>query len=531
MFERYLEFAKSFGDEELVNLIEQAEEKESIDLIPKIREGLIELLKKELSDRAFKLAKCLSLIDKIDDVARDVYSKRFEDYDSLLKELLDKGILRKRVRSYGMNDVAKELLEDLSDKEEHELAREYYSKFDDFTSRARLIYHTFKAGRLDEALKGFIDLSNRMLGRHECIEILVEVGERLVKYYEGDERCKILGTLGNLYLILKKYEEAEANYKSVLDYYLRQEDPKYRRFVAGVLHNLGKLYASWGDLNKAENMLVQSLRVKLEDEEGVSELLRDLADVYMAKGELEKAEKCLHDALREELSKKNDDKVAELLNNLGYLYSRKGDLEKAEKYYKEALRVYSTLDDPKSKMNMSAVLSNLSSLYMNSGNLDGAKEILEVLKRKSYDVPPDVRATFYMNLAKVFEKSGEKERASELYLKAGALGFLVFRNYGINAVNFMHCLDKAGRLGKGELKGDAKVMKAVIMRMYYGVKSSPPEVEEYGWRGKVLMDAWRGKRVEIRLEDEVDMAVYVLANDLLIHERVLEGEASDGQHY
>ena len=518
MFERYLEFAKGFGDLELVELIERAEkaeEKELVDLIPKIREGLLELLKRNLSDRAFELAKCLSLIDKVDEVARDVYSKRFEDYDSLLEELLGKGILRKRVKSYGMNDVAKEILEDLAGRNEHELAVEYYSNFDDFTSRAKLAYHMLRAGRLDEALKEFIDLSNQMLGRHECIEILVEVGERLANHYEGDERCRILGTLGNLYLILKKYEEAEANYRSVLDYYMKQEDPKYRKFVAGVLHNLGKLYALWGDLNKAENMLVQSLRVKLEDGEEVSELLRDLADVYMAKGDFDNAEKCLHDALKEELSKKNDEKVAELLNNLGYLYSKKGDLEKAERYYKEALRVYSALDDPKAKMNMSAVLSNLSSLYMNSGNLDGAEEILEVLESKSDEIPPDVKATFYMNLAKALEMKGDNERASEFYLKAGALGFLVFRNYGVNAVNFMHCFDKAEQLGKGKLKGDAKMMKAVIMRMYYGVKASPPEVEEYGWRGRALMDAWKGKRAEIKLEDEVDMAIYVLANELM----------------
>ncbi len=518
MFERYLEFAKELNEPDLVELIERAEkaeEKDLIDLIPKIREGIVKAIRNRVGERAFELAKCLSLIDRIDDVAKEVYSKKFEDYDTLLEELVKSGVVRKRVKSYGMRDVAREVLEDLVGKEEHELAVEYYGKFDDFTSEAKLAYHLMKAGKLEDALEKFVDLSNRMLGRHECIEILVEVGERLAKHYEGDERCRILGTLGNLYLILKKYEEAEANYRAVLDYYMKQEDPKYRRYIAGVLHNLGKLYAMWGNLNKAESMFVQSLRVKLEDGEEVAELLRDLADVYMAKEDYDNAEKCLHDALREELSKKNDERVAELLNNLGYLYSKRGDFEKAERYYKEALRVYSGLEDPKAKMNMSAVLSNLSSLYVNSGNLDGAREILEILERKKDEIPPDVKATFYMNLAKIFETRGEKEKASELYLKAGALGFLVFRNYGVNAVNFMHCFDKAEQLGRDELKGDAKVIKAVIMRMYYGVKSSPPEVEVCGWKGKALMDAWKGNRTEIKLEDEVDMAVYVLANELL----------------
>ncbi len=336
-----------------------------------------------------------------------------------------------------------------------------------------------------------------------------------------------MGTLGNLYLITKKYEEAEAYYKAVLNYYVKKskEDSSYSRFVAGVLNNLGNLYFAKGELDKAESTYTECLKVimELEDEEGMIPILLSLGDLYMAKEDYDNAEKCFHDALRIELRKSKEDEgrmanVASIVNNMGYLYSRKGDIEKAEKFYKEAIRLFGDISkkNPEMLRNLVTALSNLSSLYMNSGNIDGAMEVLEAIKEHWDAIPPDVRATFYMNLARGLESKGDS-KAAEFYLKAGALGFMVFRNYGITAINFMHCFDKAEQLGEEDLKGDAKLIKSVIMRMYYGVKSELPEVDSCSERGKIIIRASNGEKIEnIELKDEVDMAVYILANELSV---------------
>ncbi len=548
MFEKYVEFARSIlekkENEEIRKLVEEIEdlsnkakkmlEDESedvgdlIDIGPKIRENLRKILELVLSKEAFELARCLAVLNDgiAKDVAKEVYSQMFKSYPTLIDELTSMNILTERTLTLRFNEVAKEVFEDLEERDFHKLAIEYYEKLtDSFENRSYLAYHCLKAGEIDRAFELFMDTANKLYGRHPCIGTLIEVGEKLIKHMKDDDtRCRIIGTLGNLYLMSKKYNEAETNYRTVLNYYSKKikEDPKYAKFVAGVLNNLGNLYFAKGELEKAESTYIECLRMKMDmnDEDGVVSILLSLADLYMAKEDYDNAEKCFHDALRIELRKSKEDRskmtnVASIVNNLGFLYSRKGDLERAERFYKEAIRLYSELskDNPEMLSNLTTVLSNLSSLYMSSGNIDEAMKVLEVIKEHWDAIPPDVKATFYLNLAKGLENRGDA-KAAEFYLKAGALGFMIFRNYGITAVNFMHCLDKAEQLGDDKLKGDAKLIKSAIMKVYYGVKSGLPEVSSYGKRGEILVKAQKGEVVNIEINDEVDMVVYVLANEL-----------------
>jgi len=539
MFEEYVEFAKSIlqkkENEEIRKLVEEIEEiskdaKDMVNVGPKIRESLRRLLELALSKEAFELARCLAVLDDgiVKDRAKDVYSRKFKNYSSLIDELISMGVLTERSLTFRFNEIAKEIFEDLEEKDFHRLAIEYYEKFgDSLDSRSHLAYHCLKAGEIERAFELFIDTANKLYGKHSCIDKLIEVGEKLIKHMKDDDtRCRVIGTLGNLYLISKRYEEAETNYKTVLNYYSKRvkENPDYAKFVAGVLNNLGNLYFAKGEHKKAESMYIECLRIRMDmnDEDGMTSVLLSLADLYMIEEDYENAEKCFHDALRIELKRSKEDKskmtnVASIVNNLGFLYSRKGDLEKAEKFYKEAIRLYSELskENPEMLSNLTTVLSNLSSLYMSSGNIDKAMNVLEAIKEHWDAIPPDVRATFYLNLAKGLESKGDS-RAAEFYLKAGALGFMIFRNYGITAVNFMHCLDKAEQLGDKKLKGDAKLIKSAIMRVYYGVQSGVPEVDSYGVRGEMIVKAYKGEEIEnIEIRDEVDMTVYFLVNELL----------------
>ncbi|GEM_PF-547307 len=557
MFGEFVDFAKSIlekkDSEEIRKLVEEIDEisneanemfkkleeeggdvEELLKVEPKLRESLRKILELALSEEAFELAKHLAVLngDIVKDVAEEIYSEKFEDYPALIDELLSLGILEDSNFTFRLSKTAKEILEDFEKEDYHRLAIKYYEKLtESLDNRAYLAYHCLKAGETDRALNLFIETANKLYGRHSCVDTLLEVGEKLVsRIDDNDTKCRVLGTLGNLYLLIKKYEEAEAYYKTVLNYYAKKakEDPSYRRFVAGVLSNLGNLYFAKGELGKAENTYTECLKVmmEMEDEDGMIPILISLGDLYMAKEDYDNAEKCFHDALRIELKKSKEDSsrmtnVAMIVNNLGYLYSRKGDSEKAEKFYKEAIRLFGDLskDDPDMLGNLVTALNNLSSLYMNTGNVDSAMDVLEAIKEYWDVIPPDVKATFYMNLARGLESKGDA-KAAEFYLKAGALGFMIFRNYGITAINFMHCFDKAEQLGKGDLKGDAKLIKSVIMRMYYGVKSELPEVERYSKRGEIILKASNGERIEnIELKDEVDMAVYILANELLAQKR------------
>ncbi len=543
MFDEYVKLAKSIakGEElkriadEIRELAERAKrgleegKAEALDLERDIRAKLSELIKKGISEEALELAKLFASIGEeiLKDVAKRAFSKEFKRYDEILKELEKSGVLNVRTLTIRFNKIAKVIIDEMVEKRHHKSALSYCDGIKDELERGACVaYHYLMLNDFERAFEEFMRVARKVYGRHPCVETLIEVGERLAKLCKDEEeRCKIMGTVGNLYLIMKKYDEAEANYKAILRYYYErmEKDRSYAKYVAGVLNNLGNLYFSKGDMKKAEECYTECLKIRMEenDEDGMVDVLLSLAEMYMAVENYENAEKCYHDALRIEMKRSKEDRdrlknVASILNNLGFLYSRKGDAEKAERFYKEAIRIYGELSKemPEMLRKLTTVLSNLSSLYMSSKNVEKAMEILDSLKDRWTSIPPDVRATFYFNLAKGLESKGDP-RAAEFYLKAASLGFMIFRNYGVNAVNFMHCFDKAEQLGGEELKGDVKLMRFAIMKMYYGVRSKEiPEVK-HGRRGEIIVKAFRGEPPsDFEVRDEVDMAAYILANEL-----------------
>jgi tetratricopeptide (TPR) repeat protein len=522
--EKLLQKIEDTGEEEL---------KELLEVEPRLRKNISKLLELSLSDLALELAKHLAVINGriVKDVAKEVYSKKFQNYSELIDELADAGIISEDDFSIAISPIVKDVLEDFESEEHHKLAVEYYEKITkSLENLAELTYHCVKAGYTDKAIELFIDTANQIYGRHPCVSRLIEAGEKLLKFVEDDDtKCRILGTLGNLHLATKKYDEAEACYKAVLNYYLKKskDDESYAKFVAGVLNNLGNLYYSKGEYKKAEDAYKECLKIRLEmeDEDGTALVLLTLADLYLSKDRYEDAEKCFHDALRIELKRSKTDKerlinVASIINNLGYLYKRMGDLDKAERFYKEAVRIYGDLAKERKEMlrNLITALNNLSSLYMSKGKVDDAMDILEEIKEHWDVIPPDLKATFYMLSARGLENKGDS-KAAEFYFKAGALGFIVFRNFGVTPINFMHCLDKAEQLGEGSLKGDAKIIKAAIMKKYYGVKSEFPQVDTYSSRGEAILKALKGEKVDVSVEDEIDMATFILANELFSQKR------------
>jgi len=523
----YLEIAEILGLDEVKEIVKDAEKKleelikkeevssedtkEIMELEPKLRKIVKDALKQKLSDEQLELLNSLAVLDLpiLLEVAKDVYDSK------TLKDLVEMGLL-KQSNGYIFfpNKTLKEILEDNQKEEYHKLAVEYYERLEkNIDVLTELAYHHLKLGNYDKSFDLFISTANQIYGRHRCVEKLIAIGEKLID--KVDEKDRVIGTLGNLYFVLKKYREAEKYYKAVLEEYVKKEDSR----VVGVLNNLANLYYVKGEYKKAEEMYKECLSLAMDkgDEDVMINVLTALSSLYMDLNEYEKAESCLLDALRIESKRKSDKPsvaVASLLNNLGFVYSKAKDYEKAERFYKEALRIYNQLDDVKGVI---AVLNNLSSIYLTTGNVDKALDVLDVIKKFLKDIPPDLKAKFYFLSAKALEKKNELKSALDYYLKAGALGFLVFRNFGINAINFMHSLDKAEELAKKlkltDVEGDVKLMKSCILRKYYGVRTIT-KPEKCSERGKALLKALDGEKPSVNVRDEVDSLVFVLINDM-----------------
>ena len=108
-----------------------------------------------------------------------------------------------------------------------------------------------------------------------------------------------------------------------------------------LLGNLGVIYKTRGQLNKAEEIHKKALAIneKLGRLEGVASDYGNLGLIYMTRGELDKAEE-MHKkslAIAEELGMQEI--MASEYGNLGLVYKERGDFKEAEKMHKKSLAI------------------------------------------------------------------------------------------------------------------------------------------------------------------------------------------------
>ncbi|WP_457550033.1 tetratricopeptide repeat protein [Archaeoglobus sp.] len=515
---RYEKLAEVLGAEDILNYIRDVESKvkeaiendKAIEIDPdferKIRDRLREIIECRFDKNSLNVLKSLAVLDlPIDvEVARKIYDL------SALNDFIDLDLIEKKNGYLIVDETLKDLMrEDLEDY--HRKALEYYSNFEDtldvMTEKA---YHHLMLKEFDRAFDYFMKTANQIYGRHRCVEKLIFIGEKLIGKVKEEDR--LLGTLGNLYMVLKKYREAEHYYRRVMEIY-DESDEKY----LGVLLNIANLRYVKGDYKEAEELLKDCVSLAMDRNEEIFErALLTLSSLYLDLNDYENAEKCLMDVLRMVSSRKDEEnlrRVAEILNNLGYIYSRSKNYEKAERFYKEALRIYNDLNDVNG---VTTVLNNLCSIYVTTQNYNKAKDVMSAIEKVG-DLPPDLKAKYHFLKGKILESDGKLEEAMTDYFKAGALGFVVFRNFGVNAINYMHALDKAEeiaeKLGKNDVAGDIFVLKSAIGKIYFGIRRTIVNVE-CGERGKNVLKVLKGKDASLKVEDEIDFAFYVLIQDV-----------------
>ena len=112
-----------------------------------------------------------------------------------------------------------------------------------------------------------------------------------------------------------------------------------------LLGNLGLVYQTRGDLNKAEQMLKKSLEIeeKLGRLEGMASDYGNLGLIYLTRGDLDKAEQMHTKALtiNEKLGRLEG--MASQYGNLGLIYRKRGDFDKAREYWEKALELFNKI--------------------------------------------------------------------------------------------------------------------------------------------------------------------------------------------
>ena len=185
--------------------------------------------------------------------------------------------------------------------------------------------------------------------------------------------------------------------------------------------NLGIVFRSLGDYNKAKEYLERALAIRIEigDRAGEAADYGNLGTVFQSLGEYDKAKEYLEKALSTGIEIGDRAKEAATYGNLGTVLMSVGEYDKAKKYTKKALEIRIETGD---RAGEAADYGNLGIMFKSPGERDKAKEYLE----KALEIRMEIgdragEAADYGNLGTVFQSLGDYNKAKEYLEKALAI--------------------------------------------------------------------------------------------------------------
>ena len=223
------------------------------------------------------------------------------------------------------------------------------------------------------------------------------------------------GNLGNVYLTRGDLDKAEKMYLKSQEI---NKELGRKEENASLYGNLGSVYLTRGDLGKAEKMYLKSLEIdkELGRKEGIANQYGNLGNVHQIRGDVDKAEEMYLKSLEinKELGRKEG--MAKDYGNLGIVYQTRGDLDKAEEMHLKSLKIEKELGR---KEGIASDYGNLGIVYLTCGDLGKA----EKMYLKSLEINKELGrregiASQHGNLGNVYLTRGDLDKAEEMYLKS-----------------------------------------------------------------------------------------------------------------
>jgi len=252
------------------------------------------------------------------------------------------------------------------------------------------------------------DYPKALTYHEEALKIEREIGDRMG---EGATLSKI----GNVYIDLGDFHKAFTYFEEALKIKREIDD---RMGEGRDLSKIGNVYIDLGDLPKALTYYEEALKIEREigDRMGEGATLSKIGNVYIDLGDFTKALTYHEEALK--IEREIGDRMGEgaTLNNIGIVYNGLGDFHKAFFYYEDALKIRKEIGDRKGE---GFDLNNIGIVYRDLGDYEKAiahyEESLKI--SKEIGVPTDVPE---LNIADIWLKMGEYEKAEEIYNKLGS---------------------------------------------------------------------------------------------------------------
>jgi len=144
-------------------------------------------------------------------------------------------------------------------------------------------------------------------------------------------------------------------------------------FVDAVLNESGEVLMNLGLLDIVENSLLRTLEKVRAGSNEEAMVTGNLGLIYRVRGELDKAEEMHLKSLKIEKKLGRLEGMAKQYGNLGLVYYTRGDLNKAKEMYEKSLEIEKKLGQLEG---MASQYGNLGNVYEARGDLDKAEEML-----------------------------------------------------------------------------------------------------------------------------------------------------------
>ena len=245
-----------------------------------------------------------------------------------------------------------------------------------------------------QASRVLSDLSTQLTRAARGQEALA-VAQQALSLLEGRrhaeaEQSIALNSLGLAWAELERYDEAENAYRDALALRRTLDPGQAPGGIASIVHNMGLMYRSKGDLRQAETAFREAIRLKRLHKRSRYEYrnsLQALAITLAQQGRLREAagmtERSLE--LAREIAGEQSTLVAGAYNELAGIYQDLGDYARSADYYLKAIDLSAELEGEGS-MAYAVRLNNFATLEEARGDLESA----ESLYRRSLKVRRDV---------------------------------------------------------------------------------------------------------------------------------------------
>jgi predicted ATPase/class 3 adenylate cyclase len=254
-------------------------------------------------------------------------------------------------------------------------------------------------------------------------EAAIDYFQRVIPLLEPDEQVDVRMDLGKVYERVGDWDDAENEYKLVLEHTTNTGD---QLALAWCQTALSELHRKQGQYDTA-SMWLDLARVtfeELDNARGIGQVLHNGGTLAAQQGDFDRALDLYQDSLEIRRQQQDNANIGSLLSNMGVIAGYRSDYQAAYDLYKESLEIRRAVGD---KWAIAISLSNLGNTALAMENYAEARDRLE----EALALQREVGDRWYTgnvlnNLANAYRAAGEHEKACQLYKES----FLIYQDLG-----------------------------------------------------------------------------------------------------